>query len=79
MTDKNKTFLKFLTFNVEGLKSKLDDPSFQNYFIQNDIVVFLETWLDKKESLKIEGFWDYSQIRKKNTTKLLDIQGALQF
>ena len=66
MTDKNKTFLKFLTFNVEGLKSKLDDPSFQNYFIQNDIVVFLETWLDKKESLKIEGFWDYSQIRKKH-------------
>ena len=66
MLGKNNTFLKFLTFNVEGLKSKLDDPSFQNYFVQNDIIVFLETWLDSKECLKIEGFWDYSQIRIKH-------------
>ena len=59
-------YLKFLTYNVEGLKSKLNDPSFLDMIKEYDVIVLLETWLDGKQSLNIDGFWDYSQIRPKH-------------
>ena len=58
-----KKYLKLLTYNVEGLKSKLLDPSFLNLIGNYDIITLVETWLDGKQKLNIEGFWDYSQIR----------------
>ena len=64
--NKAGNYLKFLTYNVEGLKSKLDEPSFLIMFKQYDVIIFLETWLDNKQNLNIEDFWDYSQIRTKH-------------
>ena len=63
---KKENYLNFLTYNVEGLKSKLDDPSFLRMLKQYDVIILLETWLDNKQSITIEGFWDYSQIRPKH-------------
>ena len=59
-------YLDFLTYNVEGLKVKLKDPSFLKFIEGFDIITLVETWLDGKQKLNLEGFWDYSQIRPKH-------------
>ena len=66
--EENKTkCLKFLTYNVEGLKSKLIDPSFLDMIKKYDIIVLLETWFNnEKQTINIDGFWDYSQVRPKH-------------
>ena len=38
-------YLKILTYNVEGLKTKLDDPTFLKMLRNYDVIVLLETWL----------------------------------
>ena len=61
-------YLKILTYNVEGLKTKLDDPTFLKMLRNYDVIVLLETWLseEEKQCLDIENFWSYSQIRPKH-------------
>ena len=59
-------YLKFLTYNVEGLKSKLFDPSFLNMIMKYDIIILLETWFSEKQNLNIDEFWNYSQVRPKH-------------
>ena len=59
-------YLNLLTYNVEGLKTKLNDPSFLKLIEGYDIITLVETWLDGKQKLNLEGFWDYSQIRPKH-------------
>ena len=68
-------YLKFLTYNVEGLKSKLIDPSFLNMIKKYDIIIFLETWFSDKHNLNIDGFWDYSQVRPKHQKALRNSGG----
>ena len=63
--------IKILSFNVEGLKPKLEDPNFLEFIKDYDISVFSKTWKADTSKLNIGGFWDYSQ-HKQNTKMLPD-------
>ena len=58
--------LCLLAFNVEGLKSKLEDPSFIKLAQQFDISILTEIWKRDTSRLDLEGFWDFSQVRQKH-------------
>ena len=58
--------INILSFNVEGLKPKLEDPNFLEFIKDYDISIFSETWKADTSKLNIEGFWDYSQVRSKH-------------
>ena len=58
--------LKLLAFNVEGLKFKLEDPTFLDLIFDHDICFLSETWKANDCKLSIPGYWDYSQVRPKH-------------
>ena len=58
--------LKLFSFNVEGLKPKLEDPNFLETIQDYDISILTETWKNDPSKINIEGFWDYSQVRPKH-------------
>ena len=60
------TNLRLFDFNVEGLKSKLEDTSFIKLVQQFDISVLTETWKRDTSKLDLEGFRDFSQVRQKH-------------
>ena len=61
----NPQHFQGLSFSVESLKAKLDDPSFLELIQKYDIIILTETW--KVDTLiNIEGFWDYSRARPKH-------------
>ena len=60
------TNLRLFDFNVEGLKSKLEDTSFIKLVQQFDILVLPETWKRDTSKLDLEGFRDFSQVRQKH-------------
>ena len=60
---KNK--LKILSFNVEGLASELEDPSFVDLIYQHDICLLNETWRSDDSKIGLPGLWDFSIIRPK--------------
>ena len=62
----NPRHFQILSFNVEGLKTKLDDPSFLELIQKYDIIILTETWKADTLKINIEGFWDYSQVRPKH-------------
>ena len=57
--------LKFLSFNVEGLESTLDDPSFYPLLDRHDICFLTETMKKDDSKLNLANFWDHSLVRKK--------------
>ena len=63
---KSPEHLKLFSFNVEGLKPKLEDPNFLETIQDYDISILTETWKNDPSKINIEGFWDYSQIRPKH-------------
>ena len=73
----NPQHFQILTFNFEGLKTKLDDPSFLELIQKHDIIILTETRKADTLKINIEGFWDYSQVRP-NIKMLLGMLGALQ-
>ena len=62
----NPQHFQILNFNVEGLKSKLDNPSFLELIQKYDIIILTETWKANTLKINIEGFWDYSQVCSKH-------------
>ena len=60
--------LRVASFNVEGLKRKLEDEDFLREIYKYDIIVLVETWLpvNQNESVHVEGFFSFSTHRKKN-------------
>ena len=60
----NPQHFQILSFNVEGIKTKLDDPSFLELIQKYDIIILTETYDTLK--INIEDFWDYSQVRPKH-------------
>ena len=58
--------LKLFSFNVEGLKPKLEDPNFLETIQDYDISILTETWKNDPSKINIEGFWDYSQVQPKH-------------
>lgn len=61
-----KKHLSFFTFNVEGLCSKLEDPSFINCLNKFDVIVLLETWLPHGFQVNVPGFSSFSTYRRKH-------------
>ena len=49
--------LRIISWNVNGLRKKLDDVDFIDYIKQHDIILLSETWLSKRhrENLSIQG------------------------
>ena len=51
--------------NVNGLKSKMKGPDFDNYILHYDIVVLSKTKLNAIDIIDILGFVMFSSIREK--------------
>ncbi|KAL9977170.1 hypothetical protein ACROYT_G014548 [Oculina patagonica] len=58
--------LKFASFNVEGLRNKMEDPSFTSEISKYDFVTLVETWLPTDEQVNFDGYISFSLYRKKN-------------
>jgi exonuclease III len=57
-----KHFLKFASWNIEGLLSKIDDSEFISKLHKFDLVSLVETWLPhEKCNINIDGFHSFSK------------------
>ena len=61
-------FLKFQSFNIEGLSSKLKDDSFIDGLKRFDFITLVETWLSPKANINIDGYYCYNKARIKAKT-----------
>ena len=52
-------FLKFQSFSIEGLSSKLNDDSFIDGLKRFDFITLVETWLSPKANINIDGYYCY--------------------
>ena len=59
--------LKILSFNVENLIPKLDDPQFLSLMEKHDLCLFTETWLATNDKIGLPSFWDFHFGRPKRT------------
>ena len=59
-------FLKFLSYNVEGLPSKINNNEFLSHINKYDFVTLVETWMPDGETLNIPGFYSFSKGRPKH-------------
>ena len=55
----SKRYLKFASFNVEGLRNKLDDINFKNEISKFDFITLVETWLPADEQVNLEGYTSF--------------------
>ena len=46
------------SFDVEDLKSTLDDTSFLELIQKHEVIILTETWKADTLKINIEGFWD---------------------
>ena len=72
---KSPEHLKLFSFNVEGLKPKLEEPNFLETIQDYDISILTETWKNDPSKINIEGFWDYSQVRPKHKNTIRNSEG----
>lgn len=63
----SEKFLKILSFNVENLGPKLDDPQFLSLMEEHDICLFSETWLPNDDKIGLPSFWDFHFTRVKKS------------
>ena len=63
---KSHCFLKFKSFNVEGLHNKLNDNNFVNSLIKYDFITLVETWLPEKSTVNISGYYVFNKHRLKS-------------
>ena len=61
----NSCFLKFMSYNVEGLSPILSDNSFIEKITKYDFIGLIETWLPEGFNINIPGFYSMSKYRKK--------------
>ena len=62
----SKRYLKFASFNVEGLRNKLDDINFKNEISMFDFIILVETWLPADEQVNLEGHTSFFLYRRKH-------------
>ena len=53
-----KTMCRSFSFDVEDLKSTLDDTSFLELIQKHEVIILTETWKADTLKINIEGFWD---------------------
>ena len=61
----SQCYLKFQSFNVEGLVNKIKDHDFLDSIKQYDFITLVETWVSGKISVDIEGYYCFNKSRKK--------------
>ena len=61
----NSCFLKFMSYDVEGLSPMLSDNSFIEKITKYDFISLIETWLPEGFNINIPGFYSMSKYRKK--------------
>ena len=59
-------FLKFFSFNIEGLCSKLEDHNLIEELGNYDIITLVETWLPTNRNIDLPGFYAFSKNRVKH-------------
>ena len=59
-------FLKFLSYNIEGLSGKINNDEFLSHINKYDFVTLVETWMPDVETLNIPGFYSFSEGRPKH-------------
>ena len=64
----NGVFL-FLSWNVEGLKNKMQNESFINYVSKFDCVGLVETWCNEGESFDLPGFQMFSKTNVRQNSR----------
>ena len=58
-----------LSWNVQGLSSKLNDADFLDFISNYDILIFTETWLAKSTNVNIDNYLCFSCPRPKYNKK----------
>ena len=52
------SYLSIVSWNINGIRNKIDDPDFLERLLPHDIVFLTETWLDKgDENITIDGYF----------------------
>ena len=69
--------LKLLSWNVSGLKSKIDCYDSRNYLQSFDILCLSETWLDYPKQFSLKGYVEYSLTRKRKSQTAWRNSGGL--
>jgi hypothetical protein len=52
-------------WNIQGLTNKLGTTEFKEYIRNVDILGILETWMNTKDIIKVNGFKYINKTRKK--------------
>ena len=58
--------IRFCSFNIEGLKNKLEETEFYDTISKCDFITLVETWLPDQYKVDIPNFYVYSKYRKKH-------------
>ena len=61
----SQCYLKFKSFNVEGLVNKIRDHDFLDNIKQYDFITLSETWVSGKISVDTERYYCFNKSRKK--------------
>ena len=55
------SYLSIVSWNINGIKNKINDPDFLELLRPYDIIFLSETWIDKgEENISIDGFFSLS-------------------
>ena len=68
-------FLKFLSYNIEGVSSKLRNEKLLSEIMKYDFISLVETWLPDGSNLSIPGFF-HSQKGEQRIKRLNDTLGV---
>ena len=61
--------MTFLSWNIQGIRSKLDDCDFLNFISDYDILLFSECWNSKTSNINIDGYCNFNCPRPKFNRK----------
>ena len=70
-----KCFMKFLSYNIEGVSSKLRNKNLLSEIMKYDFISLVETWLPDGSNLSIPGLFFHSRKGEQRTKKLNDTLG----
>ena len=65
--------IHFCSFNIEGLKNKLEEKEFYDTISKFDFITLVETWLPDQYKIDIPNFYVYSKCQKKTLKRPGDI------
>ena len=69
--------IRFCSFNIEGLKNKLEGKQFYNTIPKFDFITLVDTWLPNQYKVDIPSFYFYSKYRKKKHKKARRYSGCI--